>query len=204
MTLFIRHRVIPFVVMLCIAGVAGWFLSLYVALAAWAGFVVAGCLAGAALLASQPVGRATPAGQLGAKFVRWGFRVGKGRLPHAVAVSIVIWLIIGAAVILAVASRGNLAFAALVVALAANALALCYTIGVVLSSSSIPRFARSLGPVMLVLLGTSAAGLWLHFGAGRTLAGAGLAAAPILLVGGGYGAFLAVMLVGMKRGARWN
>ncbi|HWA16243.1 MAG TPA: hypothetical protein VG817_07415, partial [Gemmatimonadales bacterium] len=63
------------------------------------------CTVGGLAIRSQPVGEATVFGRLGGSVVRWGFRAGGGQLVPAVAISWLVWAVLGAGAIGALASR---------------------------------------------------------------------------------------------------
>lgn len=174
----------------------------------WAAIAACACAIGAAAIASQPLGRATMPGRLGASVVRWGFRAGNGRLLAAAVISWGVWLLLGFGAIAAVRARGDLTYRLLLLAWVVDLALLLYVAGLVLTR------ARSRGgstvtvllPIIAALAGMIAVSGYLWFGRGSAEAQRSallLAGGPPLVIGAGYGLYLLVVLT-VGRGARWN
>lgn len=171
----------------------------------WAIVIAVLCVLGGLAIRSQPVGEATIFGRIGSAFVRWGYRAGQGKLPAAVVISWLVWLVIGAAAIAMLHFRNEVQPLILSLGWATEVLLLFYLVGMWLANAGANsafrmRFLTMAGMVVVLL----AASMLLWFksgGASRNLAVI-IAAIPlgVALV---YGIFLAViMTVGGK--ARWN
>lgn len=177
-------------------------LPMWPAIGVWAGAALVLCILGAALIASQPLSTPTFAGLIGSIFTRRGFRVGGGRLPPAVLVSWLYWIVLGSAAIAIVHHRRDVWMILLLLSWLILTLGLMFIAGQVIIASRSGRVPGSLsklaGVLTLLLLasgGLAAAG---HAGIALLLAGI-----PIALIGGGYGLFV-LLIVTVGRNARWN
>jgi hypothetical protein len=171
----------------------------------WAAATAIICVIGGLMIRAQPLGEATILGRIGGAFVRWGYRAGQGKLPPAVIISWLVWLVIGAAAIWALHFRNEVRPLVLTLGWASQVLLLFYLVGMWLANAGADSHFRNrfitMAGMVLLLLATSVV-LW--FKAAGTARGAAviLAAIPLgaALI---YGIFVAVlMLVGGK--ARWN
>lgn len=180
----------------------GMLLPLWPAIGVWAGIALVLCVLGAVLIASQPMGTPTLAGLIGSSVTRYGYRVGDGRLPFAVAVSWFFWIVVGSAAIAIVHHRVEFWSILLLLTWLVLALALAYIIGQVVVASKSGRVPGSLVriTVVLALLLIVSAGLAAGGHRGFALAVAGI---PVAIVGGGYGLFVLLILT-VGRNARWN
>jgi hypothetical protein len=162
-------------------------------------------LAGLAI-ARQPLGESTAAGRLGSAVVRWGFRAGHGRLLPALLISWLVWVLLGATVILIIRHRGDTQHALLLLAWAVDAAALFYTVGVILANWGGGRsFTGSLVTIagVLVTMIVASVVLWSAGGSpGARRAALLVAGGPPLFIGVGYGLFVLVTLT-VGHG-RWN
>jgi hypothetical protein len=163
------------------------------------------CALSALALASQPLGVPTFAGRIGSLFVRWGFAAGHGRLAPAVAISWLVWAVLGAALISAIRYRSDPQQELIILAWTVDILGLMHLTGIALArrSSSMNRNLLPVAGVLVVMLAVSSV-LWFgaKFPGGRHLALL-VAGGPPLFIGVGYGLFLLVMVT-VGRGARWN
>jgi hypothetical protein len=175
------------------------------AIAAWLGGVALGCVLAALALHSQPVGVSTTVGKIGSLLLRWGYQAGHGKLPPVVAISWLVWALLGCAIISLMHFRVDNELQLITVAWVVDLLALLYILGVVLARRSGSMF-RNLLPVGATLLGmlVVSAVQWTHplLPGGRHTALL-IAVGPPLFIGAGYGLFLLVMLTAGRK-ARWN
>src|SRR5262249_37311956 len=72
------------------------------ALGIWAGSMAVLCTGVALILHSQTPQKVTPANYVAGFVLQWGYRVGRGKLSAIVAISWVIWVLLGVAMILSV------------------------------------------------------------------------------------------------------
>ena len=168
----------------------------------WAGFALVACLAGAFAISRQPIGQSTIWGRLGSAFVHWGFRAGRGQLPAALGISLVVWLLIGSTAILAWGARTEPRQALIILAWAANLAVLFYMVGVMLANPGTSRQLVTVSGVVLGLTVVSAA-FWTARTPGAQRLALLIAGGPVLLVGVVYGLFLLIVVV-FGRNARWN
>ncbi len=199
------EAIIAFGVMTGVAAALALSVRRGVALMAWLTYSAIACSFAALAMQSQPLGESTALGRVGGLLVRWGFEVGQGQLFPALAISWLIWALLGTAVISLIAFRSDRPLATMILVWTVDAFALIYLLGIVLSPET-----SSLAPSLLLVLAALAGMLivstylWFHpqlFGGRRTAML--VAAGPPLLVGGGYVFFLLVMLV-VGQFTRWN
>jgi hypothetical protein len=179
-------------------------LTLPMALTAWAAFAAAVCAGGALLLHLQPVGISTATGRIGGSFVHWGFRAGQGQLVPAMVISWLIWTLVGAAIIALTQNRSQPRHVLMILAWTVDVAALLHVSGVFAENRGSAGMAGTLLVLATVLLGMVAgsAALWWLVGTDRArMAALALAGGPPLVIGLGYGLFLAVVLI---VGGRWN
>jgi len=168
--------------------------------AVWSGLVAVLCGFGALLLSRQPVGVATASGQLGSAILRWGYKVGRGQLPGIVAVSWLIWVALGAAVMAVTLFRAEALTPWMILAWTIDGLALIYLIGVMTTRSGRTRIAL-LTPLLAVLgmIGLSGA-LWRAGTESARETALLIGGAPIPLLAAGYGLMMAAMMLGGRKG----
>ena len=168
--------------------------------AVWSGLVAALCGFGALLLSRQPVGVATASGQLGAAILRWGYKVGRGQLPGIVAVSWLIWVALGAAVMAVTLFRAEQLTPWMIAAWTMDGLVLIYLIGVMTTRSGRTRGAL-LMPLLAVLamVGVSGA-LWRAGTESARETALLIGGAPIPLLAAGYGLMMAAIMLGGRKG----
>jgi hypothetical protein len=187
------------------AVVFGTKLTLPMALAAWAALAAAVCVGGAFLLQLQPVGLSTASGRIGGSFVHWGFRAGQGQLIPATVISWLIWTFVGATIIALTQYRSQPRHVLMILAWTVDVAALFYVLGVFAANrGSTGTMAGTLLLLVTVLLGMVAGSvaLWWLVGTDRArMAALALAGGPPLVIGLGYGLFVAVAVIG---GGRWN
>ena len=176
-----------------------------VALLGWFTISAIACSLAALALESQPPNESTSMGRVGGLLLRWGFEVGQGRLLPALAISWLIWVLLGMAVISLITFRSDRPLATMILAWTIDTFALIYLLGIALSPQT-SSLTFSLLPVFASLAGMLIVStyLWFHphlFG-GRHTAML-VAAGPPLLVGGGYVFFLFIMLA-VGQFTRWN
>lgn len=185
------------------------------AYAEWAGIAALLCVASALLIRSQPMGKATIAGRIGYMVTHYGFRAAQGRLFGAAVISWLVWSVVGIAAIWVVQGDRSLIQVAMAVTWVANTYALMYMWGIALrnrprvdpgerpSLPSLPRSLRQITAGLLVLTAVSMA-VWFAVGTpGARLAAVVMAAAPLVVIGGGYGVMLLVFMTA-GRNVRWN
>ena len=173
----------------------------------WATFMAVGCLLGGLAIRSQPLGQATIFGRLGSAFVHWGFRAGRGRLLPAIAISWLVWLLIGGTAIALLHFPDNLHVLLLVLAWACELGALFYLLGHVMANPGSSGDFRMRQLSMVAGVGSlilASALLWFVVDTAwsRRLAVI-VAGGPFALVVAGYGLFLLFALT-IGRKARWN
>jgi len=182
-------------------------LDLATALLAWTTLVAVLCVGGAVFLARQPIGIATMMGRVGGSFVRWGFRAGRGQLVPAVAISWLIWTVLGFATVGGTLVRAEPKSLLMLLTWTIDAMAFLYVLGVVLTN--LVSGGRSPGSLLviaavLVAIITVSMVFWrsAENDAAETVALA-LAGGPMLLLGVGYGIVLA-MSVASGRRTNWH
>ena len=175
------------------------------AIGVWSAIAAGLCILGSLLIARQPLGRATTAGMIGGSVVRFGYRVGRGKLPAAVAISWFFWVVVGSATIGIYNYRHDLWACLLLLAWLVDGLALAYIVRIMLTAHGNGRIPPSLikvtAVIALILIGSivlNAVGTPWSQRSALLLAGG-----PTLLVGGGYGLFVLVILT-VGKNARWN
>ena len=181
-------------------------LSLPAALAVWAAVTAVVCITGAIQLQLQPVGISTTSGRIGGSFVYWGFRAGQGQLIPATVISWLVWLLLGAAIIGLTQFRSQPRHVLMILAWTVDVASLFYVLGVLGanrgSSGGLPSTLLMLSTVLLVMIAGSAV-LWWYVGTERArMAALALAGGPPLVIGVGYGFFMAVTLIGAR--GKWN
>jgi hypothetical protein len=194
----IRRVVVPAVM----AAVAVWCALRWnpaMAVAVWSGLAAGLCGIGAVLLARQPVGMATASGQVGAGFLRWGYRVGRGKLPGIVLVSWLIWSVLGAAVIGMTAFRAEPRTPWMILSWAIDGMALLYLVGVALIN---PRRAGALLVPLAVVLGMIAGSalLWRTGTESAQEKALLIGGAPIPVLALGYALMMGAMMLGGRKG----
>ena len=168
--------------------------------AVWSGLVAILCGFGALLLSRQPVGVATASGQLGAAILRWGYKVGRGQLPGIVAVSWLIWVALGAAVMAVTLFRAEQLTPWMIAAWTMDGLVLIYLIGVMTTRSGRTRGAL-LMPLLAVLAMAGVSGaLWRAGTESARETALLIGGAPIPLLAAGYGLMMAAMMLGGRKG----
>jgi hypothetical protein len=188
------------------AGVALWLGLAYpvrTALPLWVAASGVACTLGGLAIRSQPIGIVTWAGKLGSTVVQWGFRASNGRLIPAVLISWLVWVVLGAAVILMLKFRAERSQALLVLAWAVDAAALLYVIGVMLANrGSRPGALVVVAGILVAMIAVSAL-LFRAGGPAATRLALVIAGGPPLVIGVGYGLFV-LLMVTVGRNARWN
>jgi hypothetical protein len=208
------RRYVQQLALLALAALACWWLVTQfgplLSGAMWAAFALLACGLGVLLLRTSEVGRVTWKNRLAAYLVPWGVRIGGGQLWPIPVVSWLTWMAVWAAVAVLtpppvdeqptgweVATR-----VALGAAWAIEALALGYVVGTLRQNFPTGSGGRSLRVIAAIIAGLIVASVALHL-FGLTLAGLLVAGGPPALIGGGYGLFMAVLLV-FGRNTRWN
>ncbi len=168
----------------------------------WSAAAAILCGFGALLLSRQPVGLATVSGQFGASLLRWGFQISRGQLPVALAVSWLVWAILGIGVI-AAATSPDPATQVMIAAWVLDGFALLYLIGLLILARQAPRalpkavFAPMLALVMML---AGSALLWLGHSESSRHAALLLAAGPQPVLGVAYTVFMGMMMVAGRKG----
>jgi hypothetical protein len=178
--------------------------------AMWVAFALLACGMGVLLLRTSEVGRVTWRNRVAAYLVPWGVRIGGGKLWPIPVVSWLTWLSVWAAVALLTPPPADepptgwevAARVALGVAWLIDGVALGYVVGTLPQCFPSGSGGRSLRVIAAVITGLIVASVACHL-FGLTAAGLLVAGGPPLLVGVGYGLFLAVLLV-FGRNTRWN
>lgn len=175
----------------------------------WACGTATACGIGAVLLRLSPVGRVGWQNRVAAYLVPWGWRLGRGVLWPIPAASWAVWLAIGAATLVLRPAAEELDATAtavrilLFVAWVADGAGILFVLGTLRqhypSGSSGGRALWKVAGVLVVLI-VGSVGLYLG---GLPVLALVVAGGPPALVAGGYGLFLAVVLVA-GRNARWN
>jgi hypothetical protein len=174
-----------------------------VAFLLFAGFMAMGCSAAALLLKSAPTGKLTWRNRPAGYFLTFGFRLTNGKLLPITLVALALWLLAAAAAITAL-SLGPARLGLSIPLLAAwylYAALIIRQLGLIFHEfrrSPRPRNTMVIFSLAMLALIAASAALWLTNQPRFALFAA---AAPILIVGGGYGLFLAVFLVGGRKGA---
>jgi hypothetical protein len=170
------------------------------AVTVWSGLAAALCAIGALLLARQPVGIATASGQVGAAFLRWGYRVGRGRLPPVVLVSWLVWTALGAAVIALTVFRAEPLTRLMILAWTLDGLVLLYLIGRTARNSPRTRGAMLI-PIaaVLAMIGGSVV-LWRAGTESAHETALLIGGAPIPLLAACYALLMGAMMVGGRKG----
>ncbi len=194
------RRIIVLAVMAAVAVWCALHWSPPVALAVWCGLTLALCGIGAVLLSRQPVGIATPTGQIGAALLRWGYKVGRGRLPPVVLVSWLVWTVLGAAAIGFTAFRGEPRTPWMILAWGIDGLALLFLAGVLITNTARTRGALLIPTaVVLGMIGGSAL-LWMRGTASAQEKALLIGGAPIPVLAAGYALMLGAMMLGGRKG----
>ncbi len=184
-------------------GLADW-LGPPAAATIWTIATAAGCALGAALLRTSEVGRVTWRNHAAGCLIPWGWRLNRGRLWVAAAVSWVAWVTIGAAVFVLRAKSADDSTAlrvGLFAAWAVDAAALLFVLGTIRQATPGSRVG-SLGRVSVFLALILAVSVGLHAG-GLTAAAVAVGAGPPAVIGSGLILF-ALLMVTVGRNARWN
>ena len=170
------------------------------AVAVWSGLAAALCGLGALLLARQPVGIATASGQVGAAFLRWGYKVGRGRLPPVVLVSWLVWTALGAAVIALTVFRAEPLTRLMILAWTLDGLVLLYLIGRTATNSPRTRGAMLI-PIaaVLAMIGGSAI-LWRAGTESAHQTALLIGGAPLPLLAACYALLMGAMMLGGRKG----
>ena len=177
----------------------------------WVAATGAVCAVTGFLLSQVPMGQITWVNRAAGPVLSWGLVVGRGKLVPGVLISWARWAVIGGAVLAAVhngfpvrshagvASFGSVGRTLLAISWVIDAVALMYLVKV--ASTRLHRFRPLAGPfaaLAAVIVLSVALATFGHPWAALTIAGG-----PILVLGGSYGVFLAVVLLCGKN-ARWN
>ena len=181
-------------------------LGLPAAIGIWAGIAGAACGFGAGCLTLQPLATPTLFGAVGGSIVRWGYRVGGGRLIGAVAVSWLIWVLAGGAVIAGIRLRSEIQSVLMILAWTVDLGILMYIIGVMLRNYGGGRVPMSLIKIAIAVIAmiVSSGVLWFHIATESARHTALLiAGGPPAFIGAGYGVFILFVLA-MGKNARWN
>ena len=175
------------------------------ALLAWTVLVANLCIGGAVLLARQPIGVSTVMGRVGGSLVRWGFRAGRGQLVPAVAISWLIWTVLGSSVISLTFFRAEPKSMLMLLAWTIDVMALFYVSGLVLvnrgSGGRVPGSLLVVVVALVVVIGVSVFSWHLADTDAAETTALALAGGPLALLGIGYGIMLAMMV---GRGHRAN
>lgn len=176
---------------------------------AWVGGTAIACGVGAVLLRYSPIGRFGWQNRVAAYLIPWGGRLGRGVLWPIPVASWAVWLAIGAAVFLLRPAAEELDATAaavrilLFVAWMADGAGILYLLGTLRQHyPSGSSGGRSLWKIAGALVALVAASVGLYLG-GLPVLALLVAGGPPALVAGGYGLFLAVVLIA-GRNARWN
>jgi hypothetical protein len=178
--------------------------------AVWSALALVGCVVGVVLLRTSELSRVTWKNRVAGWLIPWGWRINRGKLWPVAVVSWVVWMLVWAAVAVltppaseSLTARDVAVRVLLGVAWAVDGLAIGYVIGTLRQNfTSGASGGHSLRVIAVVITGLLAVSVALHL-FGLTTAGLLVAGGQPLLVGGGYGLFLAVLLV-FGRNSRWN
>jgi len=169
------------------------------ALGVWSGLAAVLCGTGALLLSRQPVGVATVSGQVGASVLRWGYKVGRGRLPWIALVSWLVWTGLGGAAIALTVHRSEPMTRWMILAWSIDGLALLYLIGLMALRN--PRTRGALLIPMTAVLGMIGGStvLWRAGTESARQTALLIGGAPIPILAAGYGLMLGAMLLAGRR-----
>lgn len=198
--LALLRRLAAYVVMLALAAGIGERWAPPATFLVWSGAVAALCAAGAWLLSRQPIGETTAMGQVGAAVLRWGYRVGRGRLLPIALVSWLLWTLLGSAVILMLLHRSEPESVTMLAGWTIDLLALAFLVGRVLTNTPGSRGAVLVPALIVVGLIGGSALLWRVGSPPARQSALLLGAAPIPVLAAGYGLVLAAMLLGGRKG----
>ena len=180
----------------------------------WTGVAALLCVGGVLLIKSQPMGKATIAGRIGYQVAHFGFRAGQGTLFAVAWISWLVWVVVGSAVIWMTADGWQPMRTAMAAAWTVDVLAIFYVVGIQLANRPrriegvhtpmrLPQSVQKLVGVGMALVSVSLVLWWVPGTPAAQLAALTMAAAPIVVLGGGFGVFmLIVMTVG--KNVRWN
>lgn len=208
--MYVRQLVLLAIAAACCSWLVGRY-GLLTAGVVWAAVSAIACVLGAVLLRTSPVGRVSWQNRTASYLVPWGVRIGGGRLWPILVVSWLVWLcVLGGAAVLTpgpgadpltvweIAMRVGLGAAWVI-----DGLALGHVLATLRQHYSAgSRSGRTLSTISAVIVGLMAGSLLLCL-FGLTPLALLVAGGPPLLIGGGYGLFLAAVLL-FGRGARWN
>lgn len=218
----VKLLLIPAALVLCV-----WLtrrLGPWKALCWWVGGMALICAGIALAIRGQEAGRITPLNYLMGYILQWGYRLSNGQLSGIAAISWGIWVLLGAAAIVAaqlhvnVNAAGSLAAAAewrgpgmvvfslLAISWIVDGGALLFLLQTFMTSQDGTRLLASAAPVMgglLLILLTSIALATLWRSPLAAYAALIVAGGPPLLVGIGYGVFVLIIVVSGGH-ARWN
>ena len=173
----------------------------WLALGCWALACAMICGIVALLMQRQPPEKIGIVNYAAGVVLPWGYRIGRGKLMGIVATSWAIWVLVGAAAIIAVTSRGEggaavsvtadgkrspLVMTLLFLSWAVDGAVLLRIIGLIGTSADPARFVRSLGTVMLAVLAMIGASVALVLTSDSALAARvalGIAGGPPLAIG---------------------
>jgi hypothetical protein len=192
------------------------------------------CGAVALVVHRQPPERVTVANYVMGVVLPWGYRVGRGKLAAIVATSWAVWVLVGLSVVLATDARMHKAeqppigaaetagtavatstagggrstavMTLLALAWLVDGAALLHCAGVLATSSNARHMARTMTPLLVVLvamLAASVALVTLSSSASAARLALLIAGVPPLFVGVGYGVFVLVVVT-VGRNTRWN
>jgi hypothetical protein len=212
-------------------GACGWLalaLGPFKGIVIWAAAVAMGCGVTALLMHRQsPPEKISWINYLAGFVLPWGYRIGNGKLWPIVVTSWAIWMLLGGAVVTAVATsrhdatrrdvatvtsadaqpqRSSIVTALLVLAWLVDGGFLLHCIGLLIRQSNRRHMIRSLGvPVLIVaaILVASVALVTINSTPAAARTALLIAGGPPLLIGGAYGGFILMMLT-VGRNARWN
>jgi hypothetical protein len=175
------------------------------ALLAWTVLVASLCIGSAVLIARQPMDVSTAMGRVGGSLVRWGFRAGRGQFIPAVAISWLIWTVLGSLLMGLTVVRADPKSMLMLLAWTIDVMALFYVSGLVLvnrgSGGRVPGSLLVVVAALVVVIGVSVFSWHLADTDTAEMTALALAGGPLALVGIGYGIMLALMV---GRGHRAN
>lgn len=205
------HRVILIALPACASVFLAARLGAWAAAAVWSlGMLIACCVTGL-LLSRQPVGTHNAINALAGWLLMWGWRLTQGALARMVAVSWLVWVLLGVgAIALAVAgepdglSNSSLGLRGLLYLIwLILGWGVLYLLGVMVSNR---RVNPPLVVPTLILVGLIAGSAAMYFRApsrGTLISAVLLAGGPIVVIGVGYGLFMVVLLIAGRK-TRWR
>ncbi len=209
-------------ILILLAVMAVWGLGLFLgggmALAVWAAVGAIACCAGTLLLWTSATDKVTWKNRLAGCLIPWGGRLNGGRLWPIPVISWLVWMAIAAATVWlmlaspaepevgqgdGVKTADRIAHILLLVAWIVDGSTIVYVLGTLSqagagSSSHRNTLLKTVAIIFAIIVGS----VILH-GVGATRLALTVAGTPPLIVGGGFGLFLAAVLV-FGRKVRWN